>query len=516
MPPPEQVVSSPMARLPFDPSKARGPDKPPGNSGGNSGGTSGGGVPPDALSVTQLAGAIEGALAKGLPTRLKVVAEIGSFTDRTHWYFNLKDENATIDCVMFRSAARSVGFTPSRGDRVLATGRVQFYTPSGRTQLYVERIEPIGAGPLEARYRALFEQLKAEGYFDPDRKQPLPSFPRRIAIITSKTGAALQDVLDTLRRRCPAIDITLIDVTVQGERAAPSIIRAIDFVSDARERHAIDAVILTRGGGSLEDLWAFNEREVVLAVARCKVPIVAAIGHETDTTLSELAADERAATPTQAAMRLSPDRAALSEQITTLRARLTLSLRRSLSERASALHHGARHARSAVTSRIARDRLRIERMQSRLARLRPEAQHAARAARLHHLEERIRRITRHRLRTLDVAPLRMRLARAIRNRLGRESDALDALERELVVIGPARVLARGYSITTDADGKLIRSVANVRTGDLLRTRLTDGSITSTVGEGAHTLPPQPPPAPAPPRKRRRRNPPDPNQPGLFS
>lgn len=501
-----------MARLPFDPSKARGPDKPDDTPTG----TSRGGIPADALTVTQLAGAIESALAKGLPARIKVVAEIGSFTDRTHWYFNLKDENATIDCVMFRSAARSVGFTPARGDRILATGRVQYYTPSGRTQLYVERIEQIGAGPLEARYRALFEQLKSEGHFDPARKKPLPTFPRRIAIITSKTGAALQDVLDTLRRRCPAIDITLIDVTVQGERAAPSIIRALDFISDARERHAIDAIILTRGGGSLEDLWAFNEREVVLAVARCKVPIVAAIGHETDTTLSELAADERAATPTQAAMRLSPDRAALIEQITTLRSRLTHALHRAIADRTRALHHAARHARAAASHRIARERIRIERMQSRLARLRPEAQHAARAARLHHLEERIRRITRHRLRTLDVAPLNARLSRAIRNRFARESDALDALERELVVIGPARVLARGYSITTDADGKLIRSVTNVHTGDLLRTRLADGSITSTVGEHAHTLPPQPPPAPAPPRKRRRRNPPDPHQPGLFS
>lgn len=522
---------------PFDPSKMRGPEPagPP---------TRAPGVPPDAIGVSDLASMIDRTLRSGFEKRVRVVGEISGFNDRTHWYFSLKDEGAVVSCVMFASAARRVGLTPENGQSVLATGRVEFYARQGRVQLYVESIEPIGAGRLEAQYRALCEELRGLGWFAAERKRPLPRFPRRIAIVTSRTSAALQDVIDTVRRRCPGVALALIDVTVQGDGAAPSIVRALGYLSAHHGALGIDAIILTRGGGSIEDLWAFNDRAVAQAVLECAIPVVAAIGHETDTTIAELVADERAATPTQAAMRLTPDRVALHEQLDQMGARLrgvlarqlrhdgarVLSIARRpffadprtlLRSRARETDGAERRLAHATRHQLSRQRVRLERLGARLARNRPEALYSARRARVDRLADRMRHALGVRMGAFDSERAERELERSISRAMRARVERLDALERELIVVGPQHVLARGYSVTTDAGGRVVRAAGDVRSGQVIRTRVADGAFHSTVGggddagsdrrsEGAPALPPR-----RRPRAGSRRHRDDPDQLGLF-
>ncbi len=526
-----------MSRLPFDPEKMRGPARaePAGRPG----------VPADAIGVSELAARIDRTLRAGFDARVRVHGEISGFNDRTHWYFSLKDEDAVVSCVMFASASRRCGFAPENGQCVLATGRVEFYARQGRTQLYVEKLEPVGAGELEARFRALCAELKGLGWFDAERKRPLPRFPRRIAVVTSRTSAALQDVIDTVRRRCAGIELVLVDVKVQGDSAAAGVARAIGWLSARHEPLGIDAIILTRGGGSLEDLWAFNERVVARAVLECAVPVVAAIGHETDTTIAELVADERAATPTQAAMRLTPDRASLHEQLDQLRARLRATVTRQtrhdrarvdalarrgffvdprglVRARGRPVERERRRLGQALRHEVSRARVRVERLASRLARNRPEAVYSARRTRLDRLSHRLRHAVDVRLGGFDPAQaergLRLAMSRATRGRVQR----VDTLERELIVVGPQHVLARGYSVTTDEDGRAIRSASDVSPGQTVRTRVGDGDFRSTVapadGEPRPERPAAREPIALPPRRRppaRRRRREDPDQLGLF-
>ncbi|MBL0926326.1 MAG: exodeoxyribonuclease VII large subunit [Phycisphaerales bacterium] len=456
------------------------------------------------MTVSKLAEMIGGALSRGLPGTVAVVGEISNFTDRTHWYFNLKDEGAVAGAVMFQTALRKAAALfpsgrPRDGDKVVAWGRVEFYAKQGRTQLYVERMEPLGMGDLERRFRALFEELKALGYFDPQAKKPLPAFPRRVAVVTSKTGAALHDVLDTMKRRCPAVDAALLDVRVQGEGAAADIARALDWLGEHHRAMRIDAIILTRGGGSIEDLWAFNERAVADAVRRCPVPIVAAIGHETDVTIAELVADERAATPTQAAMRLTPDRAALAEQVEQLGARLSQSLVRSAGRARDRLVRLRDVLIRTIRQRLTRESLILAKTGARLARHRPEAVYTARRAAVREAGD--------------------RLHRAMLQALERRRDRVSAAARELAAVGPLRVLGRGYSVTMTPDGRIIRSITDARPGVELATRVADGTIASVVQGGRPgTTPAASDPVPLPPRRplaRGRAKPADPRQMDLF-
>ena len=519
-----------MGRLPFDPDKMVGPARP-----------DAGAERDRAVSVSDLARLISGALAESMPRRVRVRGEISGFNDRTHWYFSLKDESAVVSCVMFASAAAKAGFRPEHGAAVLAEGRVEFYAKQGRTQLYVDRLEPVGEGALEARFRALCDELRAAGWFDAERKRPVPAFPRRVAVLTSRTSAAWQDVLDTARRRCPAVELALVDVLVQGEGAAPGIASALGWVGREAERLGIDALLLTRGGGSLEDLWAFNDRGLAEAIVRSPVPVVAAVGHESDTTIAELVADLRCATPTQAAMALTPDAGALAEQTEQSGRRLELLLARAL-ERASQrldaaarrpafadptrlvsvprerLAGSARAGRAGLRHRLDRARLRLERAGAGLARARPEAVFAARAAALGTLEHALARSMRARLRAFDADHAKRRLARAARSSVEARAERLDALQRELIVIGPAHVLSRGYSVTTDADGRVVRSTGDAAPGQRVRTLVADGTFESVVEGDAPGAPVTGTPAPAPPRTRRRRKPrpgDDPGQMGLF-
>ncbi len=528
-----------MERLPFDPGKVRGAKAPSDEENARK-----------PLSVSQLASSIDSALSDGLPHRLSVRGEISGLKDQTHWYFTLKDQHAVIGCVMFSSVARKQSMRPRDGDEVIVTGRVEYWAKGGRIQIYADRIEPIGQGSLEQQYQKLLAELRSLGWFDLERKRPLPSFPSRVAVVTSATGAALQDVIDTARRRCPAVELCTVDVRVQGDSAAPQIARALDWLSEHHESLGIDAIILTRGGGSLEDLWAFNEREVARAVHGCRVPIVAAIGHETDTTIAELIADERCATPTQAVMRLLPDAQALLEQTAQLGRRLDARITRLLADETrhfqSILRLPALRSSSAVLDpkreRLAQLAIRLrhstEQRLARAARIlhlrsdrlethRPSAQLAARRRRLDRQSYRLDASIRDRLRTTEHLDRFDHIHNAAARQIERRADRLSALGRELEVVSPLRILARGYTVTADEHGRILRSAAEAGRSPALITTFSDGSVRSTP-EAAEPPTPRPdqPSAPKPlaprtqsksiaRRSRQGRGPKDRSQMGLF-
>ncbi|MCP3902845.1 MAG: exodeoxyribonuclease VII large subunit [Planctomycetes bacterium] len=461
-----------MTRPLFDPGKVAGPSRD---------------EAPDHLTVGQLADLIKRTLEDGIASPISVVGQIGNLSTPGHWYFSLKDDDAVASCVAWASAARRFGFRPEDGDEVVATGHVSHYAPQGRTQFYVRSMKPLGAGALQVRFQQMCETLRGLGYFEEQRKKSIPSFPRRIAVITSAEGAAVHDVISTSRQRFRGVSLVLVDVRVQGEEAAGEVARAIRWVDSRRERLGVDAILVTRGGGSMEDLWAFNERVVADAVFDCTLPLVAAIGHESDTTVIELVADLRAATPTQAAMRLVPAAEDLVRQLDHLQGRLALLVTRRLDaarhrlqglerrevmrdpmgivtiarERVGQLGTGLRRV---VAARLAGDRTRLERLAGRLASLPVAALVARRHARIAVLAERLR----------SAAAVRVSAAGA----------HVAALDRQLTAVDPRRVLGRGFSYTTGRDGKLLRSVRDASAGDRLRTHVADGAIDSEVVTGS--------------------------------
>ncbi|HAW96697.1 MAG TPA: exodeoxyribonuclease VII large subunit, partial [Phycisphaerales bacterium] len=274
------------------------------------------------LTPSSLNQRVKDVLERGIPGPLEVVGELSNLKRQGHWYFSLKDDDSVVSCVMWRSDAGRVDFDPRNGDEVVIKGRISHWQPAGRTQFYASSIRKKGLGNLEERFQALCAELRREGYFDDDRKMPLPAFPRRIAVVTSATGAAIEDVRRTAATRLPAVQLLVIDVRVQGDDAPGQIAAAITKLDRNAEALGIDAILVTRGGGSREDLWAFNERIVADAAFACRTPLIAAIGHEVDTSVIELIADRRASTPTQAAMFLIPDRTELLGQVQYLEERL--------------------------------------------------------------------------------------------------------------------------------------------------------------------------------------------------
>ena len=477
-------------------------------------------APPEGvLTITQLAARIDAAIKSGVPGRVKAVGEISNVSNRTHWYFSLKDEGAVISAVAFASTARKLRVLPTQGDRVIATGRLDFFAPSGRVSLIIDELEPIGQGSLERELKARVESLRERGWLDPESKRPLPAFPRAIAVVTSKDGAAVQDVIDTARRRCPAVRLLIVDVRVQGERAAQEIAEAVRLLSAHARGLGLDAVLVTRGGGSLEDLWAFNEMPVAEAIRNASVPVVAAIGHETDTTIAELVADLRSATPTQAAMALFPDASALEEQLDALSRRVGSAARQhAIAERKRLAMLANRPAMRDPARVLDAHRERLENLTRRLS----AGAHASvlRADRRLHLGA--ARLERHRpgviqaRREESLNATEHRLVRAIRDRLRTATDTLDGLHRELHAVGPLQVLSRGFSVTTTPDGRLVRQPGDIAPGDEILTRLRSGTIRSGVlGPGDGPAPPTRPPDRPPPRRRRKPPPADNRQMGLF-
>lgn len=457
-----------MGRLPFDPGRmrdsGRGRDEP--------------------LTVSAFARLVEQAVAGAFPSRVTVRGEVSGARHRTHHYFSLKDDGAVIGAVMFASAAKRAPVTPVDGRTVVATGKLEYYAPQGRLSLIVESLKEDGEGSLDARFRALCDRLREKGWFDPAAKKPIPGFPRRVAVLTASGSAALHDVLDTAEQRCPAVELVLVDVPVQGERAAPTIARTIRAVDRNAERLGIDALLVTRGGGSIEDLWCFNDPDLAEAIHRCTTPVVAAIGHESDTTIAELVADHRAATPTQATVKLTPDREALAQQLA------------SLTKRSSgALAHALQSARLRVESLASRPvladpsgliRIQRERLGSTSRRLAAASQRRMRleADRTGSLRLRLERQRPHetlRRRRDRLASLARSLASATRGVLSGCRRDTEARAGVLHAVDPTAVLERGYSITSLEDGTLVRSPEHAPPGTAIVSRLAEGTLVSIAG-----------------------------------
>lgn len=353
-----------------------------------------------------------------------------------HIYFTLKDDIAQLKAVMWRSAAQRIRFDLHDGMDVVAAGPIQLYEARGQHQLIVEQLQPKGIGPLELAFRQLQQKLAAEGLFAAERKRPLPRFPKRIALITSPAGAAVRDMIQVMTRRWPRANIIVVPVAVQGDQAAGQIAAALRRVHTIP---GVDVVICGRGGGSMEDLWSFNEETVARAIHACKVPVVSAVGHEVDVTIADLVADRRALTPSEAAEFVVPLEADVKVELDLIRKRLVTSL----------------------TQRTQRARLRLDSLAARRCLARP-------ADRIHELSSR-----------LD--DLEARLKRGIRQAVDSSRHKLHSLSSSLNALSPLAVLDRGYSLTKRiADDQLIRDVKSVAVGDLLSTLLANGSIVSEV------------------------------------
>ena len=413
----------------------------------------------DIYSVARLNREARVLLESGLGT-IWVQAEVSNFSRPTsgHWYFSLKDREAQLRCAMFRQRNMLARFTPRDGQLVLARGRVSLYEPRGDYQLLVEHLEDAGAGALQRAFEELRTRLGAEGLFAVDRKRPLPAAPARVGVITSPTGAAIRDILHVLAQRFPAAAVLIYPVPVQGAAAAPAIAAALDLASARAE---CEVLILARGGGSLEDLWAFNDERVARAIARCALPVVAGIGHETDVTIADFVADVRAPTPTAAAQLAVPDRRVWLQRLALLAQRFGSAMRRKLQDDTSQL------------------RARRERLQ----RAHPGTRLAQHAQRLDELELRLRRALDSRLRgaTTPLAPLAARLQAAWFRAATAASSRLDLAARALHAVSPLATLERGFAIVARAaDGTLIRRSAEVAIGTDIETRLADGVLTARV------------------------------------
>lgn len=397
--------------------------------------------PADVLTVSALTARIKGALESGFGS-VWVAGEISNLTRAAsgHTYLSLKDEGSTLRAALFRGVGLRLRFEPRDGMQVVARGRISVYVPRGDYQLQIEELQPKGIGALELALQQLRERLQARGYFDPRRKKPLPRFPRTIALITSPTGAAVRDMLELLARRWPVAHVIVVPVRVQGDGACDEIAAAIRAVNRLHAAAALqlDALIVGRGGGSLEDLWAFNEEVVADAVFASKIPVVSAVGHEIDVTISDLVADHRALTPSHAITDLTPDRESLVAGLSDLGDRL----------------------RARVTRRLEVAKQRLDAVADRPVLRNP-------LDRIRGLEER-----------LDGLDDRLRRAGGLP--IERSQTRVIALAAQLESLSPLNVLSRGYSLTRTPDGRVVQVATAVRPGDVIRTRLARGELVSRV------------------------------------
>jgi exodeoxyribonuclease VII large subunit len=393
-----------------------------------------------------------------------------------HLYFNLKDARAQVRCAMFKPKSTWLKFQPREGLRVLARGRVTLYEARGEYQLVLDHMEEAGEGALRRAFDELKARLAAEGVFDEDRKRPLPAFPRRIGLITSPTGAVVRDVLSVLSRRLPLAEVDVLPVPVQGATAAAQI-RGMLSRAIASERY--DVLVLARGGGSLEDLWAFNDEQLARAIAASPVPVVSAIGHETDFSLADFAADVRAPTPSVAAELLVPHRAELTTRLLGLQRRL----QRLQADRLRQLAQGADRAMLRLQALRPQARLDLLRRRQHDAHRRLQAllrnRLEADRARLRHADAVLRAWRPGRRLALladRLAGLRLRPRAALATRLQRDALRLRGLARSLESVSPLATIARGYAILQKPDGRIVRSVHDAQPGEALDARLHDGVL----------------------------------------
>ena len=427
------------------------------------------------LTVSELNRAVAGILERNLPV-VRVEGELSNVVRAAsgHWYFSLKDASAQVRCVMFRGRARNVDFSPRDGDRVEVLALATLYEARGEFQLNVEAMRRAGAGDLYRRFLELKDRLQREGLFDATRKRPLPAHPTAIGIVTSPQAAALRDVLSTLRRRAPAIPVVVYPTQVQGAEAPAQIAAAIGRAGSRRD---CEVLLLVRGGGSIEDLWSFNDERVARAIAASPLPVVVGVGHETDFTIADFVADLRAPTPTAAAELVAPDRRELARGALRLAQRLQMAMRRGLDRAAQRLDTGTRLLRP--PSAQWRDRARrVAALAQRLA-AGGNAQRLRRTGALDRLAARMRApradLARQRLEALE-----RRLASAVREALAQRRRRVDTAAAALALVSPQAVLDRGYAIVGRPDGTVLRDAALARPGDALAVRLASGRLDVAV------------------------------------
>jgi len=394
----------------------------------------------DPISVTELSNQIKRTLEPAF-SNVAVTGELGNYRGphhSGHVYCNLKDAGAQLRLIIWRGTYERLKFKLEDGLEVIITGKLDVYARRGEYSLVATSIQPKGVGGLQLAFQQMYERLEREGLFDPAHKKPLPPYPRRIAVITSPTGAAIRDIITTAQRRNSHVEILVYPAKVQGDGAAEQVARAIRRLNALNATLNIDAMIVGRGGGSLEDLWAFNEEAVARAIYDSEIPVISAVGHEVDTTIADLVADVRAATPTAAAEILVPELSGMIELATEYQLRLSRGLKHTLE-----LLRG-----------------RLQTMHERLGGLGPVNQVRREQQRLDYLLEGMKWSMHHRLKA--------------------GNEKLSGLGAQLEALSPLKVLDRGYSITRNANGEVIKSAAQLKSGETITTRLAQGEVTSQV------------------------------------
>ncbi|MBV8783580.1 MAG: exodeoxyribonuclease VII large subunit [Gammaproteobacteria bacterium] len=457
----------------------------------------------DVYSVSRLTREVRVLLERGLGV-VWVEGELSNFSQPAsgHWYFSLKDRDAQLRCAMYRNKNLLVGFTPRPGAQLLVRGRLTLYEARGEYQLSVEHMEEAGLGALRREFEQLKARLAAEGLFAGERKRPLPRFPRRVGLITSPTGAALHDMLHILARRFPAAGVLIYPAPVQGAAAAPALVRALEL---AGARAECEVLILARGGGSLEDLWAFNNERLARTIRACPLPVISGVGHEVDFTIADFVADVRAPTPSAAAELVVPDGDACRAALAHTQQRLAAGLRRelrALRNRSDAArgrllrsHPGVRlnlqmqrideyalRLGRALRARWREDRRRVAEVCERLERCSPARRLSETRARHQELAGQLR----HRMQQLVSGAatrqerLAGRLAGLMQARLARAAHRFALAQRALHTVSPLATLTRGFAIVTRADGTLVRKASAVPAGEEIRARLQEGTLRARV------------------------------------
>jgi len=441
---------------------------------------------PKSLSVTQLVRRMKNLLEIELG-EVWVEGEVSNLKKQAsgHWYFSLKDAGAQIQCAIFGAKKKPGSEALADGVKVRVFAEPSVYEARGQLQIIVQRVERSGVGELQAKFEALKRKLQAEGLFDPERKKRIPSFPRVVGIVTSDTGAAIRDILNILERRAPWVQPVLYPVRVQGKGAEIEIAKAIAQMGNP-ERYGIarcDVLIVGRGGGSIEDLWNFNEEIVARAIAACPIPVISAVGHEIDFTIADFVADLRAPTPSAAAELAVPDGEELRSRLRLLERRLSRRVAERVDRLGLALENLKRGVLSRGGERLLREpSLRVDSLRGRLA--------ASVVAEVKDREQRMKELSRtlaahHPARQVDLrldhlARLRYQLERSARRKLDATDERLGRLRALLRTLGPESAFDRGFSIALDATGRIIRSTADVAKGEEVRTKVKDGTIRSIV------------------------------------
>ncbi len=439
----------------------------------------------DIYSVSRLTGEARIALDIGFPTKLWVEAEISNLARPAsgHLYFSLKDKMSQVRCAMFRTKANKINFVPENGDQVLVHAKVSLYEPRGDFQLVVEHMEVAGEGALLRAFEQLKQKLANEGIFDESSKKPLPPFPRAIGIVTSPSGAAIRDILSIIKRRFPAMPLIIYPTSVQGAEATAQIVDAIDM---ANRRKECDVIIIARGGGSLEDLWCFNEEAVARAIRASQIPTISGVGHETDLTIADLAADHRAATPSAAAELATPVAAKLIQNLQAKEQRLAQRIKQIIRNNQQSLTHlTVRLQQQHPKNQLEQKNQRIDELERRLLNALRRLNKNKHIQLSELTSQLYRHSPQHMLDRLSSRQqlLNYRLKQAINQQLSNKQQQLAASVNTLEAISPLATLSRGYSIVTHTKtNKALLSAMEVEVGDTVSTKLHKGKLVCTVKE----------------------------------